>query len=145
MSMTNPGTGKPAAAQAGSRPRTSARCAHATSRAAARAARIRPSSRSSRPGQHPPRRGIRGHRPEQAGLVTQYRQIGDRLAAVGQHDGHVHGHPTRIMTPITLPQRRQRHTELAGQPSGISDIGQQPGTGMPDQPLPVRSNGDLRA
>jgi hypothetical protein len=47
------------------------------------------------------------------------------------------------MTGLPLPQRRQRHAELAGQTSGLGDIGQQPGTGMPDQPVPTSNNSDL--
>jgi hypothetical protein len=35
--------------------------------------------------QRPPRRGVRGHRPEDLVLLTQQVEIADRLAAIGNH------------------------------------------------------------
>jgi hypothetical protein len=53
--------------------------------------------------QHPPRGGRRGDRSEQLALVPQHRQIGDRLAAVGEHHRQVRGDPAGIVPASPLP------------------------------------------
>ena len=95
-------------------------------------------------GQQPPRGRIRGHRAEQAGLVTQHRQVGDRLPTVGEHHRHIHRHPARVMTALPDPQRRERVAERTGQPGGISEVGQQPSTGVPDDTPTIGGGNDLR-
>ena len=47
-------------------------------------------------------------------------------ATIGQHHSNIDQHTTRIMPTTTLPQRRQRLTELRGQPGRIGQVGQQP-------------------
>jgi hypothetical protein len=91
--------------------RVSASCAHATSRAAACAIRSPAQRRRVDTGQNPPRRRVRGHRPEQPRLLAQHRQIRDRLTAISGQDRHVCRDPTRIMRRPALPQRAQRPAE----------------------------------
>ena len=63
--------------------------------------------RRRRPRPAPASRRRRGHRPEQARLVPQHRQIGDRLPAVGEHHRHIGQHPTRRMRRTTHPAARR--------------------------------------
>jgi len=67
---------------------------------------MRASTASSTPSRNPPRFRVRGHRPEQLVLVAQYRQVGDRLTTVGQHDRQIDCDPTRVVTPIPSTQKR---------------------------------------
>jgi hypothetical protein len=54
-------------------------------------------------GQDPPGGRIGGDRPEQRRLVTQHRQVRDRLAAVGEQHRHVGGDPAGVMAALALP------------------------------------------
>jgi len=60
------------------------------------------------PGQHPPRRRGRCHRPMQLRLVAQRLQIGDPLGAVGDRCRQITQHLVRIM-----PTRRRRNGSAA--------------------------------
>jgi hypothetical protein len=48
------------------------------------------------------------------------------------------------MTGLPDPQPGERVAERTGQPGGIGQVGQQPGTGVPDDTPPVSSGNDLR-
>ena len=87
------GSGRPA----------SARSSQARSRATARARFTASSVAGVDAVQHPPARRRRRHPPEQARLVPQPGEIGDRLPAVGQHHRHIDQHPTRRMRRPTHP------------------------------------------
>ena len=95
-------------------------------------------------GQQPPRGRVGGHRTEQVRLVTQDRQVGDRLPTIGEHHREVHRDPARVMTGLPDPQRGERVTERGGQPGGIGQVGQQPGAGVPDDTPTVSGGNDLR-
>jgi hypothetical protein len=95
-------------------------------------------------GQHPPRRGIRSHRPEQLRLITHHCQVSDRLPTIGQHHRHVHGAPPRIVTTLPAPQPEKHLTEPLDQAGGLGDVGQQQRAGVTDHAPPVRSDTDLR-
>jgi hypothetical protein len=59
--------------------------------------------------------------------VTQRRQIGDGLTAVGQQHGEIGQHPTRRVRRPALTRVTGRGIEHLGQPGRRSHIGQQPG------------------
>ena len=136
-SSTRPGTGCPAAVDVGSPPRVSAACAHASSRALARAARNRASASPSTSDSTRHAVGSEATAPNSSRLVAQDRQVGDRLAAVGEHHRHVDRDPTRVMPTLPLPQPGQSLTERAGQPGRISHIGQQAGARVSNHAPPV--------
>ena len=104
-------------------PMVSARCAHATSRARARAAATAASSGVAESVQQPPTGGVRGHRPEQGGLVGQDRDVADRLGAVGDRHRQIDQHPPRIMPRPRPTHPVQRGTQLGGQRGGAGQIG----------------------
>ena len=95
-------------------------------------------------GQHPPRGRVRCHRAEQAGLVAQHRQVGDRLAAVGEHHRHIDRDPARVMAGLSLPQPSQGVAKPAEQAGRLGHVRQQSGADMPDHAPPVRTHDDLR-
>ena len=76
--------------------------------------------------------------------MAQNREIRDRFTAVGEHHRDIDGDPTGVMPATPLPYRTQRITEPINQPGGIGQIGQQPGTDVPDHASPTTSNNDLR-
>lgn len=94
--------------------------------------------------QQPPCGGIRGHRAEQVRLVPQDRQVGDRFATISDHHGQIRRDPAWIMAALPLPQPGQGFAERSGQTSGVSDIGQQPGTSVSDHRTSIRAHSDLR-
>ena len=59
------------------------------------------------PVDHPKRRRVRRHRPEQHLLLTNRTEISHTLAAVGQHHREIADHPARIMTATTLLDRQR--------------------------------------
>ena len=69
--------------------------------------------------------GMRRHLTEQLGLITQHRDVGDRLAAIGDHHRHIDQHLTAIMTTTALLGRRHRRRQRGGQPDLIGEIGEQ--------------------
>jgi hypothetical protein len=87
--------------------------------------------------QHPPRGRRRGDRPEQAGLVTQHRQIRDGLTAVGQQHREVGQDPTRRVHRPALTRVTGRAVQRLRQPDRRSHIGQQPGPHMRHHTGPV--------
>jgi hypothetical protein len=123
--------------------RVSAACAHARSRAWARAAPQPCQGRSVQIGQQPPRGRIRRDQAEKVRLVTQHREVSDRFPAVGEHHCQVHRDPAWIMTGLPDPQPGQRVTERTGQPGGIGKVSQQPSAGMPDDTPPISRGNDL--
>ena len=62
-----------------------------------------------------PRRRVRRHLTEQAGLVPQGRQIRDRFAAIGDHHRQIDQHLAPVMAPPALLGRRDRHRQALGQ------------------------------
>jgi hypothetical protein len=95
-------------------------------------------------GQQPPRGRVGSHPAEQVCLVTQDREVSDRLSTVGEHHRQVHRDPARVMTGLADPQRPERVAERGTQPGGIGEVSQQPGTGMPDDTPTISSGNDLR-
>jgi hypothetical protein len=94
--------------------------------------------------QQPPRGRVGRDRPEQGLLISQYCQVSDGLAAVGEHHGEIDRDPTRIMPALPLPQACQCLAECAGQTGRIRQVGEQSGTGMTDHAPPVPGHHDLR-
>ena len=138
-SSTRPGDRVPGHRRGRPAGRSRPACAHATSRARARAARSRASAASSRPLSSRHAVGVRRDRAEQFGLTAQHRQVGDRLTAVGEHHRHIHRDPARIMPRSPLPQRRQRLRHRRGQAGRVGQIGQQPSAGVADHATPIRA------
>jgi hypothetical protein len=144
-SSTRLGTARPAAVAVGSAPRVSHVCAHRQFPHLC-AGRPQPDQHSIvHTGQHPPRVRVRGHRPEQARLVAQHRQVRDRLTTIGDHHRHVDGDPARVIPCLPLPQPSQRLTERAGQPGHLGDIGHRASARVCDHTASVRAHSDLRA
>lgn len=96
-------------------------------------------------GQDPPRRRGGGHSPEQLRLLAQHREIGDGLAAVGEHHRHIGQHPPRVMRRAALPQPRQDLGVALGQPRGISKIREQPGPRVGGDTPPIGRDHQARA
>jgi hypothetical protein len=94
--------------------------------------------------QDPPRRGIGGHRPEQARLLPQHRQIRDRLATIGQQHRQIDCDPARLMRRTAHPIQPQRLNETPSQTSLVSHIGEQTGTSMTDHTPSPTSDDNLR-
>jgi hypothetical protein len=108
-SSTRPGTRCPAAIESDGPARVSAARAQASSRAWARARPQLGQRLGVQIGWHPPRGGIAGHRAEQVRLVTQHREVSDRLTAVGAHHRQVHRDPTGVMTRLPGPATGPAH------------------------------------
>jgi hypothetical protein len=104
------------------------------------AQRVEQARVSSDPIDHPERRRVRGDRPEQHLLVTDCAQVGQTVAAIGQHHCQVPDHAARIVPAAPLAHARQRPRERVGEPEPIRALGQQRGAGMRDQPVSVRRN-----
>jgi hypothetical protein len=94
--------------------------------------------------EQPPARRVRGHRPEQRGLIRQHRDVGDCGGAIGHRDRHVHQHPSRIMTGPRPAHPGQRLTQLRGQRGPVRDISQQSRPRMRHHTLAVGGSGDAR-
>jgi hypothetical protein len=76
------------------------------------------------PVDHPKRRGVGGDRPEQRLLVADRAQIGQAIAAVGQHHRQIPDDPAGIVAPTAFTHRRQRTRERVGEPEPIGRLGQ---------------------
>jgi hypothetical protein len=92
----------------------------------------------------PPRGRVAGHRPEQARLLPQHREIGDRRTTIGQQHRQIDRDPARVMRRTTLPAHPQSLAEIAGQSGLISKVGEQPGAGMGDHTTGATSDDNLR-
>ncbi|GAA3381356.1 hypothetical protein GCM10020367_72280 [Streptomyces sannanensis] len=66
-----------------------------------------------------------GHRAEHLTLVAQQSQVGDALAAVGEHHCRIGCDPSRVVPGSAGPKPAQRVGEGAAQAGGIGEIGQQ--------------------
>jgi hypothetical protein len=86
---------------------------------------------------HPAGRGRRRHGTEEAWLITQHRQVGEAVAAVGQGKRHIEQDSSRIVTPIPTRRRGQGITQCAGQADEIGHLGQQSGTCMGGHSLAI--------
>jgi hypothetical protein len=87
---------------------------------------------------HPKRRGVRGDRPEQRRLVADRAQVGQAVAAVGEHHRQITDHPARVMTGAALAQPGQLLGQLLGQPRAVGHPSQQAAARMRDQTGSVR-------
>jgi hypothetical protein len=65
---------------------------------------------------HPKRGRVRSDRPEQRPLVADRTQVGQTVAAVGDHHRQIAHHPTRTVPATPLAHRRQRPRQRRGQP-----------------------------
>jgi len=87
--------------------------------------------------------GGRGDRTEQIGLVTQHRQIRDRLATIGQHHREVDQHPgADHASNRALTKPAQCLPEGMGQTGDLGQIGQQPRPGMRGDTPPMSRHHD---
>jgi len=82
---------------------------------------------------HPPRRRIRRHRPEQRGLVAQAAQVTQRVAADSEHHRQIPHHPARIVPAAPLPEPGQPRRQRPGQPEPIGGLSQQRRTRVVDR------------
>ena len=141
-SRTRPGTGWPAAVEAGRPPRVSACCAQATSRAApgppAAGQRRRVQAGQQPPRGRRPRRPARTGRPGHAARPDRRSPRRRRRASPPDRPRPGPDHARRAAAAT-----RQRLTEPAGQPGRVGEIGQQPGAGVTDHTPPTTGNNDL--
>lgn len=112
-----------------------AACTQANSRAEARAERRKASACSSTSASSRQGRRCRGDRAEHSGPITQYGQVRDVLAAGGD--------PSWIVSGPARPQRPESSGVRGRQPCGISEIGQQPCSGMTDHLRTISTDMDL--
>lgn len=85
-------------------------------------------------GRQPPGGRVGSNRSEHLTLVAQQSQVGDALAAVGEHDCQVGRDPSRVVPGSAGPKSAQRVGEDVGQAGGTGEIGQQARSGMADRP-----------
>ena len=90
------------------------------------------------PVDHPKRRGVRRHPPEQRRLIAHRAQIGEAVAAVGEHHRQVTDHASRVMTTAAGAQPGKLTRQRPGQASAISDPGEQTAAGVGHQTGSVR-------
>ncbi|KOV67161.1 hypothetical protein ADL00_16380 [Streptomyces sp. AS58] len=72
--------------------------------------------------QYPPGGRSGGDGAEHVALVAQHGQVGDRLAAVGEHHREVHRDAAGVVPGATRPQSAQSVGESAGQCGGVGQI-----------------------
>ncbi len=84
-----------------------------------------------------PRRRVRRHVLEQAGLVTQHRQIRGPGAAISDHHRQIPQHLTPVVTPTTLLGRSERIRQPDRQADVVGQVRHQPSTGMVHEPSPA--------
>lgn len=97
-------------------------CSQAVSRAAARAPRNAASAAGSMPAgrQSPGGRGG-GGRAEDFGMVVQQREVGDRLAAVGEHHRQIGGDPARFVAGAARAEPTQGVAEGLREAGGVGE------------------------
>ncbi len=76
-------------------------------------------------GRHSPRGRGGGGGAEQVTLVTQYGQVSDCLASVGEHHRQVHHDAAQVVPGPVRPQPVQSATESAGGRGGVGWIREQ--------------------
>ena len=74
------------------------------------------------PVNHPERRRVRRHGPEQRQLLTDRAEIRDALAAVDEHHREIADHPARVMTATPLLDRPQPPRQHLREPQVVSDL-----------------------
>ena len=87
---------------------------------------------------HAKRGRVGGDRPEQRLLIAHGAQVGQTVAAVGQHHGQVPNDLAGVMPAAPLTRARQRARELAGQPDPVGRLGQQRRAGVRNHTRSVR-------
>jgi hypothetical protein len=73
---------------------------------------------------HPKRRRVRRDRPEQGLLVAHRAQVGQAIAAVGEHHHQIADDATGIVPEAPLAHRRQRARQRRRQPEPVGRLGQ---------------------
>jgi hypothetical protein len=85
----------------------------------------------------PPGGRGRGHRAEQPGLVTERRQVAQAVPTIGEHDRQIGQHLAGpVPSPAWLPSCSPA-IQLGRQPEPVSQLDQQRGPGVPDEPLAI--------
>jgi hypothetical protein len=109
-------------------------------RARARASRSAPSSVGSAAIRSMTRKAVASEATgaEQRLLVAHGAQVGQAVAAVGQHHRQVPHDAARIVPAAPRAHPRQTLRQRRGQPQPVGRLGQPPGTGVRHQPLSVR-------
>ena len=92
--------------------------------------------------QRPPQRRVRGHRPEQLGLIPQHRQVGQHPAAVGDQHRGVGQHPAPVVHRGE-PAPAQRPGQRAGQPGPVGQQPQRRGPGVRHDSVPADFHGQI--
>lgn len=87
-------------------------------------------------GQHAPGGRGEGDRAEYLALVAQHGQVGDRLAAVGEHHREVHRDAAGVVTGPARPQPVQGFAEVAGQRGGSARSASRHEPAWPTTPFP---------
>jgi hypothetical protein len=90
------------------------------------------------PVEHPKRRRVGGHPPEQRLLISDRAQIAKAVAAVGEHHRQVAHHPTRIVTAGALAHPGQAVRQRPREPCLVGHLRQQRAARVRDQPVSVR-------
>ena len=84
--------------------------------------------------------GIGGDISEERLLVAQRAQVGEAVAAVGEHERQVAHHPAGIVTRTPLAQALERIRKASRQPDAISDSGDKRSTRTRRQTIGVRND-----
>ena len=90
------------------------------------------------PVDHPKRRRVRRHRPEQHVLLTDRTEVRHALATIGHHHHEIANHPARVMTATPLLDRSQPQRQRLREPHLVSDLGHERAARMRDQTRSVR-------
>ncbi|MEY9849501.1 hypothetical protein ABH940_006610 [Streptacidiphilus sp. BW17] len=96
-------------------------------------------------GQHAPGGRGGGDGAEYVALVAEHGQVGDRLAAVGEHHREVHRDAAGVVPGAAGSQPVQGVAEGTGQRGGVGQIREQTRAGVVDHPVPVGADDELGA
>ena len=88
---------------------------------------------------HPPGGRGRGHQAEQLRLITQDRQVGEAVAAIGQHHRQI---PQHRRVRMAAPAARLVPAQRPGQPDPVGQLSQQRRPGMADHASAVGGDFD---
>ena len=89
------------------------------------------------PVDHPKRRRARRDLPKQRLLIAERAQIGQAVAAVGEHHRQIADHAARVVAAVALTQPAKPDRQRPCQPGLVGDLGQQRAARARHQPVSV--------
>ena len=100
--------------------------------------RVTQARRTGDPVDHPKRRRGRRDRTEQRRLIADHAQVGQAIAAIGEHHRQIANHAATVMAAGPQPRLAQRRRQRPRQTGLVGHSGQQRAARMRHQPRSVR-------